>query len=79
MGEFFFFLVFLLVQVRELIESLRIGNYYIFLMVLTSSLEAPSFNLPNVNIPNTIVQYTYAGTLIATFIMSLGNRVQGKS
>ncbi|ORY83474.1 chitin synthase-domain-containing protein [Leucosporidium creatinivorum] len=53
---------------------LGLGNYYIFLMVLTTSLEDPTFKLNHIDIANTIVQSVYMGTVIASFLVSMGNR-----
>lgn len=47
------------------------------MMVLTSSLEDPAFNLNGIAVVNTIVQYTYIGTVVGCFLISLGNRPQG--
>lgn len=55
----------------------RIANYYIFFMVLTTSLQDPSFNFPSIEPVNAVMQYIYVGTVIASFLMSLGNRPQG--
>ncbi|KDN44260.1 glycosyltransferase family 2 protein [Tilletiaria anomala UBC 951] len=54
-----------------------LANYAIFFILLSRSLEAPSFHLPKISILNTIVEYTYLGTVIACFIFALGNRPQG--
>lgn len=53
------------------------GNYAIFFMVLTTSLQDPSFNLPSIEPINAVMQYLYMGTIVASFLMSLGNRPQG--
>jgi chitin synthase len=42
--------------------------------VLTTSLEDPTFNLKHIDIANTIVQSVYLGTVIASFLVSMGNR-----
>ncbi|KAG0144693.1 hypothetical protein CROQUDRAFT_659643 [Cronartium quercuum f. sp. fusiforme G11] len=55
-----------------------IANYYIFFVLLSSSLEDPSLKLPKaIKIVNLLLQYLYTGTLIGCFILSMGNRPQG--
>ncbi|KAM0790029.1 Chitin synthase, class 3 [Microbotryomycetes sp. NB124-2] len=51
-----------------------IANYWIFTMILTTSLEDPAFNLKGINYANALVQNAYIGTIIACFILSMGNR-----
>lgn len=58
-------------------------------VILTSSLEGSTFNIPHINILNTIAQvsflkvltdaaqYGYLGALVACFIFAMGNRPQG--
>jgi chitin synthase len=53
------------------------GNFYIFFVILTSSLAGPEFDLKGITIWNTILQYLYLGALVACFIFGLGNRPQG--
>ena len=45
---------------RRLRIRSRLGNYYIFMMVLTSSLEAPEFALKGIDVANTIVQVSFS-------------------
>ncbi|PLW17349.1 hypothetical protein PCANC_14075 [Puccinia coronata f. sp. avenae] len=55
-----------------------LANYYIFFVLLSSSLEDPSLKMPKaVTIINTFLHYLYTGTLIGCFLLSMGNRPQG--
>ncbi|KAJ8496271.1 hypothetical protein ONZ51_g1200 [Trametes cubensis] len=55
-----------------------LGNYFISFIILSESLEDPSFNLgKGVHIVNVILEYLYLGLLIMCYILSLGNRPQG--
>ncbi|EGG10391.1 family 2 glycosyltransferase [Melampsora larici-populina 98AG31] len=55
-----------------------IANYYIFFVLLSSSLEDPALKMPKaVSIVNLLLQYLYTGTLIGCFLLSMGNRPQG--
>ncbi|KAA1088370.1 Chitin synthase, class 3 [Puccinia graminis f. sp. tritici] len=55
-----------------------LANYYIFFVLLSSSLEDPSLKMPKaVRIINTLLHYLYTGTLIGCFLLSMGNRPQG--
>ncbi|KAJ9098159.1 hypothetical protein QFC21_004488 [Naganishia friedmannii] len=47
------------------------------LVILTASLEDPSFGVPKIKYLNVIMKYGYLGTLIACFLFSMGNRPQG--
>ncbi|KAJ6586867.1 chitin synthase [Mycena vulgaris] len=51
-----------------------IGNMYIFFVVLTSSLEDPSFGMPAIKYVNTVVQYLMASVVVACFLFSMGNK-----
>ncbi|KAF8444564.1 glycosyltransferase family 2 protein [Boletus edulis BED1] len=51
-----------------------IGNFYLFFVVLSSSLEDKSFGLTNIQYFNEIVQYFLASIIIACFLMSMGNK-----
>ncbi|KAK4051051.1 Chitin synthase, class 3 [Microbotryomycetes sp. JL201] len=51
-----------------------IANYWIFTMILTTSLEDPTFKLTGIKYANALVQNAYIGTIIACFILSMGNR-----
>lgn len=54
------------------------GNYYISFIILSESMEDPSFKLGNgVHILNVIFNYMYLGLLVACFLLALGNRPQG--
>ncbi|EJU04297.1 glycosyltransferase family 2 protein [Dacryopinax primogenitus] len=54
-----------------------VGNFFIFFVILTSSVNDPSFNLKGVGFLNTLTQYAYAGTIVACFLFSMGNRPKG--
>ncbi|WFC96900.1 chitin synthase [Malassezia brasiliensis] len=56
-----------------------LANFYIFFRVLTRGLEAPSFGLDGIGIVNEILHFVYIGTLVACFILALGNRPQGSA
>ncbi|KAG9316580.1 glycosyltransferase family 2 protein [Chiua virens] len=51
-----------------------IGNFYLFFVVLSSSLEDKSFRLPNIQYFNAIVQFFLASIIVACFLMSMGNK-----
>ncbi|RDB24703.1 Chitin synthase 3 [Hypsizygus marmoreus] len=51
-----------------------IGNFYLFFIVLTSSLEDPSFHMTGIKYFNTFVQYAMASMLVACFLFSMGNK-----
>ncbi|KAF9241557.1 glycosyltransferase family 2 protein [Melanogaster broomeanus] len=51
-----------------------IGNFYLFFVILSSSLEDKSFDLTNIQYFNAIVQYFLASIIIACFLMSMGNK-----
>ena len=54
------------------------GNFYIAFIILSDSMEDPSFKLvPAIHIVNVILEYFYLGLLVMCFILSLGNRPQG--
>jgi uncharacterized membrane protein len=53
------------------------GNYFIAFVILSNSMEDPTFNLKGIHIVNVILQYFYLGLLIMCFILALGNRPQG--
>ncbi|KAI0369434.1 glycosyltransferase family 2 protein [Pilatotrama ljubarskyi] len=55
-----------------------LGNYFISFIILSESLEDPSFKLgKGIHIVNVILEYFYLGLLIMCYILSLGNRPQG--
>ncbi|KAF5380437.1 hypothetical protein D9615_004664 [Tricholomella constricta] len=53
-----------------------IGNFYLFFVVLTSSLEDPSFGMTWIKYINTLVQYIMASIIVACFLFSMGNKPQ---
>ncbi|EGO00075.1 glycosyltransferase family 2 protein [Serpula lacrymans var. lacrymans S7.3] len=53
-----------------------IGNFYLFFVVLSSSLENPSFGIEGIKYFNSIVQYFMASIIIACFLLSMGNKPQ---
>ncbi|KZT21396.1 glycosyltransferase family 2 protein [Neolentinus lepideus HHB14362 ss-1] len=50
-----------------------LGNFSLFFVILTSSLDAGSFRLHRIHYFNTIVQYLLAALLVACFVFSMGN------
>lgn len=54
-----------------------LANFYIFFVILTSSLEAKEFGIKGISVLNKIVQYGYLGAVIACFLFGMGNRPQG--
>ncbi|KAJ6593847.1 chitin synthase-domain-containing protein [Mycena capillaripes] len=71
--------VFLMIETGYTIINLvfawfSIGNLYIFFVVLTSSLEDPSFKMPAIKYINTVVQYLMASVVVACFLFSMGNK-----
>ncbi|TDL25938.1 hypothetical protein BD410DRAFT_764173 [Rickenella mellea] len=50
------------------------GNFYLFFVILTSSLDDASFNLNGLQFFNSVVQYIYASILVACFLFSMGNK-----
>jgi len=55
-----------------------LGNFYIFFVVLTNSLEDKSLGLSSaIQYFNIVLDYVYLGLLIMCFLLSLGNRPQG--
>lgn len=53
------------------------GNYFIAFVILSDSMEDPSFHINGIHVVNVILQYFYLGLLIMCFILALGNRPQG--
>ncbi|OBZ70856.1 Chitin synthase 3 [Grifola frondosa] len=51
-----------------------IGNFYLFFIILTSSLESPSFKVPGIKYFNSIVHFLMAGLIVACFLFSMGNK-----
>ncbi|KAJ7262233.1 glycosyltransferase family 2 protein [Mycena haematopus] len=60
--------------VNILLSWFSIGNFYIFFVVLTSSLEDESFRMPAIKYVNTVVQYLMASVVVACFLFSMGNK-----
>ncbi|PCH40454.1 glycosyltransferase family 2 protein [Wolfiporia cocos MD-104 SS10] len=55
-----------------------LGNFYIFFIILSDSLEDPSFHLGKaIQWFNLILNLFYLGLLIMCYLLSLGNRPQG--
>ncbi|TFY80975.1 hypothetical protein EWM64_g3032 [Hericium alpestre] len=62
-------------NVINLISSwFAIGNFYLFFVILTSSLEAKEFHMKGINYFNSIIQYLMASIVIACFFFSMGNK-----
>ncbi|KAE9411178.1 glycosyltransferase family 2 protein [Gymnopus androsaceus JB14] len=53
-----------------------IGNFYLFFVVLTSSLEDSSFGMTWISSVNPIIQYFLAFMIAACFLFSMGNQPQ---
>ncbi|KAJ4476883.1 chitin synthase-domain-containing protein [Lentinula edodes] len=53
-----------------------IGNFYLFFVVLTSSLEDESFGMTWIKDVNPIIQYFLAFMIAACFLFSMGNKPQ---
>ncbi|KAI0043669.1 glycosyltransferase family 2 protein [Auriscalpium vulgare] len=51
-----------------------IGNFYLFFVILTSSLESPNFHMHPIRYFNSVVQYFLASIVIACFLFSMGNK-----
>ncbi|KAL4078434.1 glycosyltransferase family 2 protein [Scleroderma yunnanense] len=51
-----------------------IGNFYLFSVILSSSLENKAFGVPSIRYFNALVQYFLASIIIACFLMSMGNK-----
>ncbi|KAF9472443.1 glycosyltransferase family 2 protein [Pholiota conissans] len=51
-----------------------VGNFYLFFVVLTTSLENASFGVQGIKYFNTLVQYIMASLIIACFLFSMGNK-----
>ncbi|GAA5977405.1 hypothetical protein JCM10908_004966 [Rhodotorula pacifica] len=54
-----------------------LGNWYIIMYILTTSMEDASFKLNGIHYFNRVVQYYYIALLLSSFILALGNRPQG--
>ncbi|KAG8735989.1 hypothetical protein FRC10_009939 [Ceratobasidium sp. 414] len=51
-----------------------IGNFYIFFVILTSSLEDPAFGIRGIKLVNLVAQYSYGAITITSFLISMGNK-----
>ncbi|KAH9847147.1 chitin synthase-domain-containing protein [Lenzites betulinus] len=62
-------------NVINLIASwFAVGNFYLFFVILTSSLESPAFGMPGIRYFNAVIQFFMAGLVIACFLFSMGNK-----
>ncbi|CAE6435399.1 unnamed protein product [Rhizoctonia solani] len=57
-----------------IISWFAIGNFYIFFVILTSSLEDPAFKLRGIKYLNLVMQYGYGAIIVTTFLISMGNK-----
>ncbi|OSD06767.1 glycosyltransferase family 2 protein [Trametes coccinea BRFM310] len=51
-----------------------VGNFYLFFVILTSSLESKPFGMPGIRYFNAVIQFLMAGLVIACFLFSMGNK-----
>ncbi|KAH9935681.1 chitin synthase-domain-containing protein [Fomitopsis serialis] len=51
-----------------------IGNFYLFFIILTSSLEAPAFGMEGIKYWNAVVQFVMGAIVVAAFLFSMGNK-----
>ncbi|KAH6913854.1 chitin synthase [Coprinopsis sp. MPI-PUGE-AT-0042] len=51
-----------------------IGNFYIFFVVLTTSVEDGSFGLQGISYFNTFIQYILTAMVIGCFLVAMGNK-----
>ncbi|KAH9036742.1 chitin synthase-domain-containing protein [Lactarius deliciosus] len=62
-------------NVINLIASwFAIGNFYLFFVILSSSLESPAFHIQSIRYFNPVIQYLLASIVIACFLFSMGNK-----
>ncbi|KAH8982703.1 chitin synthase-domain-containing protein [Lactarius akahatsu] len=62
-------------NVINLIASwFAIGNFYLFFVILSSSLESPAFQIESIRYFNSVIQYLLASIVIACFLFSMGNK-----
>ncbi|KAH9062450.1 chitin synthase-domain-containing protein [Lactarius vividus] len=62
-------------NVINLIASwFAIGNFYLFFVILSSSLESPAFHIHPIRYFNSVIQYLLASIVIACFLFSMGNK-----
>ncbi|KEP53418.1 chitin synthase [Rhizoctonia solani 123E] len=57
-----------------IVSWFAIGNFYIFFVILTSSLEDPSFKIAGIKYVNLVMQYGYGAIIVTTFLISMGNK-----
>ncbi|CAE7226150.1 unnamed protein product [Rhizoctonia solani] len=57
-----------------IVSWFAIGNFYIFFVILTSSLEDPSFKISGIKYLNLVMQYGYGAIIVTTFLISMGNK-----
>jgi len=69
-NSFFFF-------VPSLILGFFKEYFYITFSILSTALEDPTFGLKGINIANIFINYFYPCSLVACFILALGNHPQG--
>ncbi|EMD37704.1 glycosyltransferase family 2 protein [Gelatoporia subvermispora B] len=51
-----------------------IGNFYLFFIILSSSLEDPSFSLDFIKYFNAVLQFVMSAIIVACFLLSMGNK-----
>ncbi|KAF9644602.1 glycosyltransferase family 2 protein [Thelephora ganbajun] len=51
-----------------------VGNFYLFFIILTTSLEDPSVGFEAIRYINWIFQYSLAALIVASFLFSMGNK-----
>ncbi|CCL99083.1 uncharacterized protein FIBRA_01097 [Fibroporia radiculosa] len=51
-----------------------IGNFYLFFIILTSSLETPSFGMTGLKYFNAVIQFVMGGIVVGCFLFSMGNK-----
>ncbi|EIN11658.1 glycosyltransferase family 2 protein [Punctularia strigosozonata HHB-11173 SS5] len=60
--------------VNLLFSWFSIGNFYLFFVILTSSLEEPSFGLKGIAGWNWVSQYLMASLVVGSFLFSVGTK-----
>ncbi|KAI0268865.1 chitin synthase-domain-containing protein [Gloeopeniophorella convolvens] len=64
-----------LYNIINLIASwFAIGNFYLFFVILSSSLESPDFHMHWIRYFNSVIQYLMASIVVACFLFSMGNK-----
>ncbi|KAI0769728.1 chitin synthase-domain-containing protein [Trametes elegans] len=62
-------------NVINLIASwFAVGNFYLFFVILSSSLESAEFGMPGIRYFNAVIQFLMASLVIACFLFSMGNK-----